>query len=311
MSNNFIKLKVCKTNEQDVFSDIIRVHENYRKDGKGQDIDGGTACIVKVIETQKSVHAILRGLGDIETDNIRIDDNLRKKLSVDSGNYYGFEFKKAGFLKTFVWAFNASDTGYKISARIALISLAIGIISILPYSPAIISAVQKGLALISSPVNRNLEESSTCEYDGQPIDRCEVSSAIIGGYTFELVRKYGSYADGSQPEDLFETHLRILSVVDTPDRGLLHKTIFELSGNKEFSPHESLAKGKEFFTIEKADDFKKLKLYNIKGIGEQIMVFQYWSGGLCCNTIHILRLDEGKFKELPESVMSQIKTSNN
>ena len=62
MNDNFVKLKVHKANELDVFSDIIRVHEDYRKDREEQDIDGGTVCLVKVKETQKSVYAILRGL---------------------------------------------------------------------------------------------------------------------------------------------------------------------------------------------------------------------------------------------------------
>ncbi len=303
--DNYEKLEVHQANELDVFGDIIRIHEDYRKDKKGQDIDGGTVCLVKVKETQNSVYAILRGLGDNKTNKIKIDDNLRKKLGIDLGNNYGFEFKKASFLKTFIWAWNTSDTGYKISARIALVAFAVGLISLfLTVYPSIQN-------LFNETSQSVFNDSGNCEYDGQPIDNCEISSAIIGGYTFEMVKKFGSYAGGLQLDELFETELRILGVTETPDRGLVHKTVFELTGNKEFSPNEDLVSNEEFFTIEKVEDFKKLKLYSITGVGEQIMVFRYWSGDLCCNTIHILRLDDGRFKELPDSLLNQIKTATN
>ena len=135
-------------NKCDVFSDVIRVHEDYRKDDKdGDDIDGGTVCVVMIKETNGRIYAILRGLGDDKIENgkniIRIDDNLRKRLNVVPGSSYEFIFRKANWLETFIWAFNASDTGYKISARIALVSFVVTVfISILPIFRAIATAMK-------------------------------------------------------------------------------------------------------------------------------------------------------------------------
>ena len=118
------------------------------------------------------------------------------------------------------------------------------------------------------------EQSSTCEHDDLETVRCEFSSATIGVYTFEMIKRYGP-----QPDDLFETNLRILGYVDSPNESPVQKTIFELSGNKELSPNFELVGDRGSFIIERAQDFKKLRLYSLKGIGNSIVAFQYWSGG--------------------------------
>lgn len=129
-----MKLFVYKANAEDVFKDIIRVPEIYRKDNKGKIIPEGSVCDVSA--NQKNVTAILRGvpreelmvqISSHEDKIVKIDDKLREKLKVKVWDNVEFTFNKIGILKAYWWAaFCASDPTYKIVTQLTLFSVILG-----------------------------------------------------------------------------------------------------------------------------------------------------------------------------------------
>ena len=62
-----------------------------------------------------------------------MDDFTRgpDKLDVNQDQQYDFEFKPAGFCGGVLWAWNATEMGYRIASRIAVISLVSGLLALL------------------------------------------------------------------------------------------------------------------------------------------------------------------------------------
>lgn len=108
--------------------DIIRVHKDYRKTKDGEVIKSGTICKVTVGDSN-SVYAVLRGLDTTKNDSvIFIDQTLRESLHITPGKKYEFHFQVANLLGKLSWMWNTTDTGYRVSAQIAIISLILGIL---------------------------------------------------------------------------------------------------------------------------------------------------------------------------------------
>jgi hypothetical protein len=126
-----LKLEVRKIEGSEVFKDIIRVHKLNRKNIRGELIETGLVCRVSVPSTSKCTYAILRGNDDgIDKEKtILIDESLRDKLGVELGKEYKFIFEKTSrWWGWWRWAWSATDPGYQISIRIAMISIGISII---------------------------------------------------------------------------------------------------------------------------------------------------------------------------------------
>lgn len=122
------ELKVCQILKEDVYKDIIRVPEHFRVNENGENIVEGSICLVSVDAVKSKTYAILRGSDDTEPC-LKIDERLRNKLGVHPGETHRFTFEKSDFMGWFKWAWDASEIGYRVSTRIAVISLVLGVIS--------------------------------------------------------------------------------------------------------------------------------------------------------------------------------------
>ena len=124
-------LEVHQAKNGEVLKDLVRVSEEKRIDRTGNKIKANSVCKISSPSTGGSVLAVLRGLEQHEEENfIRMDEYLRENLGVEFGEKYEFVFETKWWYR-FVWPWGATDPGYKISSKIALISLGLGIVSLI------------------------------------------------------------------------------------------------------------------------------------------------------------------------------------
>jgi len=119
-----VRLSVKQAAEADVYRDIARIPEPHRKDRRGQTIAEGSVC--KLSSSGKSVYVLLRGKGETEEAAIWMDERTRNKLGVSTGQEVDFDLSTVGWKGQFLWAWSASDPAYRITARLALISVILG-----------------------------------------------------------------------------------------------------------------------------------------------------------------------------------------
>lgn len=125
-----MQLETKQLEKEEIYRNIVRVFDNERVDERSKKvIEEGEIARITVRETGKSIYVILRGNKNGEK-TIKIEEYLRNRLGVDLNTKYEFYFKKAGIFGSYLFAWNATEVGYRISARIALISLLLGIISL-------------------------------------------------------------------------------------------------------------------------------------------------------------------------------------
>ena len=113
----------------DIYRDIARVPELYRIDSAGKPIPEGRIC--KVTVGTKSVLLSLRGQQSHSDPAIHLDDVTRTKLGVELGTQVCFQFRQVGWLGQFLWAWRATDPGYRIAARVAAISVALSFVGLI------------------------------------------------------------------------------------------------------------------------------------------------------------------------------------
>ena len=123
-----MKLNVRKANYEDVYRDIIRIPESHRYDRNKRKIKEGSVC--KVTIDGVSTFAILRGYGDSVEPLIFIDERLRDKLKVYEHDQIEVQLKQTSPIGQFRWAWNASETAYRVATRMALLSVILGLIGL-------------------------------------------------------------------------------------------------------------------------------------------------------------------------------------
>jgi len=124
------RLEVHQLNKEDVYKDIIRVNEAHRTNRHGDRIKEGQVC--RVWTNRRKCLAVLRGYQDNDAPQIRMDDYMREKLDLRENAFYEFEFKQAGFFGQLCWAWNATEIGYQVASRIAVLGFLIGVIALIP-----------------------------------------------------------------------------------------------------------------------------------------------------------------------------------
>lgn len=124
-----MKLELHSVDNEDVFRDIARINEKIRKTKNGELIKAGTIC--KIVVSKKSTYVLLRGMQKEETMSIKLDERKRNELGLKNGDVYDFELIPAGVIGQFLWAWQASDPAYRISARLALLSVILGLIGLI------------------------------------------------------------------------------------------------------------------------------------------------------------------------------------
>jgi hypothetical protein len=123
-----MKLKVIPAAREDVYKDIVRVHEQYRLAGDKRVVPEG--CVCKISTPDKRAYAIVRGCGDGSEKWIYIDERLRNTLGLTRGEEVEVRFEPAGFWGQFYWAWTASDPAYRVAARLGLLSVVLGLLGL-------------------------------------------------------------------------------------------------------------------------------------------------------------------------------------
>ncbi len=130
MSNDkaSVKLMVQHLLEDEVYHDIARIPEEYRKDPQGQRISRGEVCQLRCKETGRKVFIVLYG-GSKGTE-IRIDNRTRRNLEVKVDHDYEFELIPSGFWGEVRWALESGDVVHRFSSKVALVSLFLGLVGV-------------------------------------------------------------------------------------------------------------------------------------------------------------------------------------
>lgn len=126
---HYIRLRVKKASKEDVYRDIVRVPELYRKDFKGKTIPEGNVC--KISSKNNSIFAIVKGKGDAEEESIWLDERERNLLGLLVGEEVEFKFRSVGLFGQICWGWRASDIGYRVATRLAVASVVLGIFGFL------------------------------------------------------------------------------------------------------------------------------------------------------------------------------------
>lgn len=125
-----VQLRVLRTDQGDVYRDIARVPEQFRKSPEGKQIEEGAVCKLK--NGNRKALAIVRGKADREDKNaIWLDEKLRNRLELKAGESAIIEIKPVRFLATERWAWSASDPAYRSMARLTLISVMLGAVGLI------------------------------------------------------------------------------------------------------------------------------------------------------------------------------------
>ncbi len=125
-----LKLKVRPMPEEDVYKDIVRVPEAYRIDKKGRTIEESKVC--RIEGTPRSSYAVLRGYQKSSDAEIHMDERTRSRLGVQLDDIHDFKFSPAGLCGELAWALNASETGYRVASRLAVIGFILGVLAFMP-----------------------------------------------------------------------------------------------------------------------------------------------------------------------------------
>jgi hypothetical protein len=125
-----MKLTVHRAQQEDVYRDFARISKDYRRDTTGKLIPEGDVC--KIVAGGRTALVIARGdLNGTDPPRICLDERTRETLGVKEGETHDFQLSRPGLLGRFRWYWNASDPAYRISARVALLSLGIGVVALL------------------------------------------------------------------------------------------------------------------------------------------------------------------------------------
>lgn len=131
-----MNFEIRKAKYNEVHTDTIRVFQDKRRyySSGGEIIKSGSLCKVRDVTTGEFVYAILRGLELDEKEYIKIDESLRQKLGINTEEnekiIHQFTFHKTSFFEKLYWMWSTTDYGYRISSKIAIISLVLGVLSI-------------------------------------------------------------------------------------------------------------------------------------------------------------------------------------
>jgi hypothetical protein len=126
-----MKLAVHHLAEDDGWQDIARVPQEYRKSPNGRRLDRGYVYELSCTDTGKKAFIVLHGIhkGDSPT-GIRMDGHTRKKLDVKAGESYEFELLPTNRLGEIRWALSSGDAVHRLSSKLTLVSLALGLIGL-------------------------------------------------------------------------------------------------------------------------------------------------------------------------------------
>jgi len=121
-------LQVRAALSSDVYRDIARVPELFRRDRSGRMIPEATLCEVR--STRGSTFLFVRGYQDLDEPVILMDERTRNLLKVSLGELADLEFTKCDACGELKWAWNASEPAYRIAVRLGILSILLGMIGV-------------------------------------------------------------------------------------------------------------------------------------------------------------------------------------
>jgi hypothetical protein len=122
-------LEVHELDDEFVYRDVIQVNIAHRVDKRQRVIKEGQVCLVHA--NGRKCLAILRGYQLSGAPNIYMDEYTRhEKLGVKKNESYDFEFKRVGYIRQLLWAWNATEMGYQVSSRLAILGFVAGIVGL-------------------------------------------------------------------------------------------------------------------------------------------------------------------------------------
>lgn len=118
-------LKVVGANRDEVFTDMVRIPENHRNG-----IENGT--VVRIWHGGRRVFAIARGLHDRSDSVIVMDEFVRRRLGVDRASQIDSKnIRRATRWEKLTWYLEATNPAVHVPAWVAVISLALGTLSVM------------------------------------------------------------------------------------------------------------------------------------------------------------------------------------
>ena len=123
-----VDLRVLEIAHDDVYRDIVRVPEAFRKTARGTIPEG---CICRVTYGSRSAYLIVRGSAERDEAAVWMDERTRSRLHIVAGNNCRFDLRKAGLWGGLCWALRAADMSYRIMATLGLVSVGSGLIGLL------------------------------------------------------------------------------------------------------------------------------------------------------------------------------------
>ena len=129
-----MKLTVHQLTGADVYRDIVRIPEEHRFDPQQKKFKAGRVCRLTVGEASRFV--VLRGVEGYDAHKkclkpcIHMDEVTRDDLKVSIGQDCEFQVQPVRWLGQLWWALDATEIGYRISSQIALVSIFLGILSV-------------------------------------------------------------------------------------------------------------------------------------------------------------------------------------
>jgi hypothetical protein len=120
-----VTLIVRSARGDDVYKDIARVG----RDDRGR-LRTGRVHFFKTIGGEG--YFILRGVAASKRGYIFVDSEMRTKLGIQKkeAKAIQFEIREASFWEELIWGWSATDPSYRANARLAVISLALGLLSV-------------------------------------------------------------------------------------------------------------------------------------------------------------------------------------
>lgn len=135
-------LRVVPAEKEDVYRDIVRCAEEFRRDAKGGLISEGTVCRISVGD--RAAFCLVRGVRGIAIDPSRpliyLDERLRVNLGVETNQEVDVSFRRTRFGE-FLWAWSSSDPAYRAMARLAVLSVVLGLLGLIAGVIGLIAAI--------------------------------------------------------------------------------------------------------------------------------------------------------------------------
>ena len=120
-------LKVQSSDSNDVFFDVVRIPKSYRIDRNNEPIPNGT--VIRIDHQGNTAFAVVRGL-ESSASVIKMDEFLRDRLGVKPNSQISScGIRSATWFERVLWLWNATNPAVQVPARLAVISLGLGVLS--------------------------------------------------------------------------------------------------------------------------------------------------------------------------------------